>query len=86
MKRIMVILAMIGAIGTANALPNMSGGAICPHNEYNEGYKAGKSHAYNNTAKGVFIVGVAIIAGMIIYQAGKDSRWGVNENGVTYRF
>ena len=50
------------------------------------GYSAGKNHAYDNVAKTVFFVSTAIVAGVIIYQLGKESRWGANENGIVYRF
>lgn len=53
---------------------------------YQMGYDSGKSHAYNNIAKTVAIVGVAIVAGVIIYHAGKESRWGANKNGIVYKF
>ena len=46
----------------------------------------GKHDAYNNVARTAVIVGFTVIAGVIIYQLGKESRWTTNENGVVYRF
>jgi hypothetical protein len=89
MKKIISSLVLATTISTANAmsLPDYVG-VPRPQYEhsYNAGYRAGKSHAYNNVARTVVVAGVAIIAGVAIYQLGKESRWGVNQNGVTYRF
>ena len=57
------------------------------HGVYNNGYRAGKHHAYNNIVRTVALVGFATVAGVIIYQAGKDSRWTMTEDGnIGYRF
>lgn len=89
MKKIISSLVLATTISTANAmsLPDYVG-VPRPQYEhsYNAGYRAGKSQAYNNVARTVVVAGVAIIAGVVIYQLGKESRWGVNQNGVTYRF
>lgn len=89
MKKLVSSLVLATTISTANAmsLPDYVG-VPRPQYEhsYNAGYRAGKSHAYNNVARAVVFTGVAIIAGVAIYQLGKDSRWGVNQNGVTYKF
>jgi hypothetical protein len=89
MKKIISSLVLATTISTANAmsLPDYVG-VPRPQYEhsYNAGYRAGKSHAYNNVARTVVVAGVAIIAGVAIYQLGKESRWGVNQNGVTYKF
>lgn len=89
MKKLVSALALATTISTANAmsLPDYVG-VPRPQYEhsYNAGYREGKSHAYNNVARAVVFTGVAIIAGVAIYQLGKESRWGVNQNGVTYKF
>lgn len=53
---------------------------------YNIGYQNGKSDAYFKIGRTMVFVGVATIAGVVIYHIGKDSRWSANENGVIYRF
>jgi len=80
MKKIISSLVLATTISTANAMPPYY------NHGYNVGYHNGKSDAYNNVACAVVFTGVAIIAGIAIYQLGKESRWGVNQNGVTYRF
>lgn len=89
MKKLVSSLVLATTISTANAMPTLPHmGTPRPHynNSYESGYREGKSHAYNNVARAVVFTGVAIIAGVVIYQLGKESRWGVNQNGVTYKF
>ena len=88
MKKLISALAISTIVSTAQALPNMRPIAHNPasNTSYNLGYNNGKSHAYERSARTAVIVGVAVIAGVIIYQLGKDSNWGVNQNGVTYKF
>ena len=89
MKKLVSSLVLATTISTANAMPTLSYmGTPRPHynHGYNVGYHNGKSDAYNNVARAVVFTGVAIIAGVAIYQLGKESRWGVNQNGVTYKF
>ena len=89
MKKLVSVLALTTTISTANAmptLPNMGTPRPQYNNGYNVGYHNGKRDAYTNVARTAVIVGVAVIAGVIIYQLGKDSNWGVNQNGVTYKF
>lgn len=89
MKKIITAVALATSISTANAMPPTPYlGTPRPqyNNGYNAGYRAGKSRAYDNVARTVVFVGVAVIAGVVIYQLEKESRWGVNQNGVTYRF
>jgi len=89
MKKLISSLVLATTISTANAmsLPDYVG-APRPQYEhsYNAGYRAGKHDAYNNVARTAVIVGTAVIAGVIIYQLGKESRWTTNEKGVVYRF
>jgi hypothetical protein len=89
MKKLISSLVLATTISTANAmptLPNMGTPRQHYNNSYESGYRAGKSHAYNKVAKVMFFTGFTVIAGVIIYQLGKESRWEVNENGVVYRF
>lgn len=85
MKKLLTAIALSTCFSTANAtgmpiyqhMPNPT-----PQSEYNRG----KTAAYNNVARTVVIAGVAIIAGVVIYHLGKESRWTTNENGIAYRF
>jgi len=89
MKKLISSLVLATTISTANAmsLPDYVGAPRSQYeHSYDAGYRAGRSHAYNNVARVVVFTGVAIIAGVVIYQLGKESRWGINENGVVYRF
>ena len=89
MKKLVSVLALTTTISTANAMPTLPYmGTPRPqyNNGYNVGYHNGKSDAYNNVARAVVFTGVAIIAGVAIYQLGKESRWTTNERGVVYRF
>ena len=89
MKKLVSVLALATTISTANAMPTLPhmGTPIPQYNYgYNIGYHNGKHDAYNNVARTAVIVGFTVIAGVIIYQLGKESRWTTNENGVVYRF
>lgn len=90
MKKLLVALTIASTINTANAMSSIKYVLTPKSTEYqqgyNQGYRRGKDKAYDNVARTVFFVGTAVVAGVIIYQLGKQSRWGVNENGVTYRF
>lgn len=89
MKKLISVLALTTTISSANALSigNYIGVPRTHYqNGYEAGYSAGKSHAYNKAAKAIFFTGFTVIAGVIIYQLGKESRWTTNENGVVYRF
>ena len=92
MKRLLMAVLFILTAITAQAapsIPTMNTGnmVISTHssNSYEAGYRAGKSHAYNNAMRTVAIVGVVAIAGIIIYEAASP-RWTTNENGIVYRF
>ena len=85
MKKLLTAIIIATSCTNANALASIR--HIHTHqSSYNIGYNAGKNHAYNNVMKTVAIVWIATVAGVIIYHAGKESRWGANENGITYRF
>lgn len=89
MKKLVSALALATTISTANAMPTLPHvGTPRPqyNNGYNVGYHHGKSDAYNNVARTAVIVGFTVIAGVIIYKLGQNSRWTTNEKGVTYRF
>lgn len=89
MRKLLFALLLATATQTASAVPIMTGGRpVNPayNSQYNVGYRHGKHDAYNNVARTVVFLGVATIAGIIIYQAGKESRWTTNEKGVVYRF
>ena len=80
-----VILALVLSIITvsAHALPPI------PQNYYNayqSGYDKGKSDAYHNVGRTLVITGIVVIAGVMIYELGRESRWTATENGITYRF
>lgn len=89
MKKLVSALALATTISTANAMPTLPHvGTPRPqyNNGYNVGYHNGKHDAYNNVGRTLVITGFVVIAGAMIYHLGKESRWGVNENGVTYKF
>lgn len=91
MKKLLIATILSATtIFAANAIP-----AITPanttqslsNNAYHVGYHHGKSDAYNNTARTLFVVGAVAIAGVLIYHLGEDSRWGFTNDGqVAYRF
>lgn len=91
MKKLLLGLTLATVIGAANATPStMLVGGMLPqttiHHTYD--YHKGKSDAYNNVARTLFVVGAVAVVGIIIYELGQDSnsRWGVSENGLTYAF
>ena len=89
MKKALIGTLLATTIGTANATPAIhSPNPMRPsyNHGYSMGYRQGKNDAYNHVATTAFVVGVAVIAGVVIYHLSEDSRWGVNEKGVTYRF
>lgn len=87
MKKLLTAIIIATSCTNANAVSSIRNNTIRVYNNgYQIGYHAGKQHAYDNVARTVAIVGVAVVAGVIIYQLGKDSRWGANENGITYKF
>ena len=87
MKKLLTAIVIATSCANANAMSSIRHIPMQPHNNsYQIGYHTGKQHAYDNVARTVTIVGVAVVAGVIIYQLGKDSRWGANENGITYKF
>lgn len=89
MKKLLTAAVLATTIGTAQAVPTMNA-ISTPRPTYNNGYSAGyhegKNDAYANVARTAVIVGAVVIAGVIIYQLGKESRWATNEKGVVYRF
>lgn len=85
MKKLLTAIVIATSCTNANALAGIR--HIHTHqSSYNIGYNTGKNHAYNNVMKAVTVVWIATVAGVIIYHAGKESRWGANENGIVYRF
>lgn len=85
MKKILIALTFLMCGVSADAatiirpVPTYSQG-------YNVGYHHGKTDAYNNIGRTVAIVGAVVIASVVIYELGRESRWTANENGVVYRF
>lgn len=87
MKKLLTATILATTIGTATAAPIMTGTTTYSnHHIYHNGYNDGKTAAYNNVARTAVIVGFAVIAGVVIYQLGKESRWTTNQNGIAYRF
>lgn len=89
MKKALFGLALATTIGTAQAAPAIHQ-INQPHPSYNYAYNTayhrGKNDAYHNVATTLFVVGAIAIAGVVVYHLGENSRWGVNERGVTYAF
>ena len=89
MRKILIALCFVFATGIANAVPvihTTHPQPIVNNNPYHVGYAHGKHDAYNNVARTLVITGLVVIAGVIIYHAGEQSRWTTNEKGVVYRF
>lgn len=87
MKKLLISLTVALSVGTASAVPVMN----APRTNYNQyqhhhTYDDGKRDAYNNVARTAVIVGFAVIAGVIIYKLGQNSRWTTNQHGVAYKF
>ena len=88
MKKLLTAAVLATTIGTAQAVPAMIRPTPTPtyNSGYNVGYHRGKNDAYNNVARTAVIVGAVVIAGVIIYHLGEESRFTTNEKGVVYRF
>lgn len=93
MKKIILTLAVVLFATSANALPSITGKieqhpsrSIQAHYAYKAGYDNGKTDAYNHVVRTVFVTGMVVVAGIMIYELGKDTRWTANESGIVYRF
>lgn len=89
MRKILTALCFVFATSIANAVPTINiqhPQPVVSNNPYHVGYVHGKNTAYNNVARTLFITGLVVVAGIIIYNAGEQSRWTTNEKGVVYRF
>lgn len=88
MKKIITAISLIAManVAEARAIPSLINQNNKFEYAYNRGYRAGKQHVYNQIGKDLVYVGTAVIAGIIIYQLGKNSNWTVSERGVGYRF
>lgn len=87
MKKLLTAIIIATSCANANALSSIRHIPMQPHQgSYQIGYHTGKQHAYNNVARTAVFVGMAVVAGVIIYELGKESRWTANENGIGYRF
>jgi hypothetical protein len=91
MKKLITSIILATTLGFVQ--PSMANGpyttaqyALGYHNGYHNGYDEGKDSAYRHVARTAVIIGAVVIAGVIIYQIGKESRWTANEKGVVYRF
>ena len=88
MKKLITAILLSSVCMTASAMSSKAGTSHIPYRYgYDSGYHAGKNHAYDRVAKTVVVIGVVAIASVLIYQAGKDSRWTTTEEGnIGYRF
>ena len=43
-------------------------------------------HSHDNIVPIIVVAGIAVIAGVAIYEIVKESRWTANESGIVYRF
>lgn len=87
MKKLLIALAIATSISSAQAASSYSVGYNTGYNYgYNIGHRQGKKDAYNSVARTSVIIGLVVIAGVIIYEMGYQSRWTVNEKGAVYRF
>lgn len=88
MKKIISAVALATSISTANAMaiPSYIGTPRpTPATSYDIGYRHGKNDAFHTVATVAVVTGILVAAGIVIYKA-SDSRWGVNDKGVVYRF
>lgn len=89
MKKLLTATILATTIGTAQAVPSIHA-ISTPHPtynaSYNAGYREGKDDAYAHVARTAFVVGAVVIAGVLVYHFGKETRWTANEKGVVYRF
>lgn len=85
MKKLLTAIALSTCFATANAA-TAPVHPIPPQPSPRSEYAHGKSDAYNNVARTLFVVGIVAMAGVIIYHYGQESRWTTNENGIVYRF
>lgn len=88
MKKIISAVALATSISTANAMaiPSYIGTPRpTPATSYDVGYRHGKNDAFHTVATVAVVTGILVAAGIVIYKA-SDSRWGVNDKGVVYRF
>lgn len=85
MKKILIALTLVFGGMSADAATIVRPGPTYSQG-YNVGYHHGKTDAYNNVARTAAIVGVVVIASVVIYELGRESRWTANEKGVVYRF
>lgn len=90
MKKLLIATILSATtVFAANAMPTITRAAPRPanNNAYSMGYVRGEHNAYQKTAQTLFIVGAAVIAGVVIYHLGENSRWGFTNDGqVAYRF
>lgn len=88
MKKIVSVLALATTISTANAMPTLHYTGrphAAPSTSYDVGYRHGKNDAFHTVATVAVVTGILVAAGIVIYKA-SDSRWGMNDKGVVYRF
>ena len=97
MKKTILAVVLATAVSSANSATVNVAHRVYPvhtvtpaqvyQNGYNAGHRTGKNDAYGHVAKTVFIASAVIVAGILVYELGQESRWGVNQNGnITYRF
>lgn len=91
MKKLIAGIALATTLGTSNAMsiPAYIGAPRPTHYDagYHNGYRHGKADTYKRVATTVVITGAVVMAGILIYKLGEDSRWGMNNEGqVTYKF
>lgn len=82
MKKLVSILASAIILSVTNA---MASPRPTPATAYDIGYRHGKNDAFHTVATVAVVTGILVAAGIVIYKA-SDSRWGVNDKGVVYRF
>lgn len=89
MKKIIAGITLATTLGTANAMPTIHQlNPVQPtyNHTYSAAYHHGKNQAYQNVAHTLFAVGAIAIVGVVVYNLGQESRWGVSENGLSYKF
>ena len=82
MKKLVSILASAIILSVTNAMASPRPAPTMP---YDIGYRHGKNDAFHTVATVAVVTGILVAAGIVIYKA-SDSRWGISENGLTYKF
>lgn len=89
MKKLLSTALLATTISNAYGVPVYTATPRPIYNsQYDIGYRHGKNTAYHNVATAIVAVGIVTFIGLAIYQYQEQNqtRWGVNDKGVVYKF